>query len=122
MNSKLYTNYIKELFEREYNKDDYSADQTNYINQMIDYFLDKEIINVYYTVNINSHIFYHTYNIVKFLDPKDVTLKLGYKYTIKVLKEMYKIYNRNSIASGDEFILIYKELLNIEINKKDKLN
>lgn len=121
MNSNLHDNYIKELFEREYNKHDYSADQTNNINKMIEYFLDKEIINIYYTVNINSHIFYHTYNIVKFLDPKDVTLKLGYKYTIRVLKTMYKTYEANSIKSGNEFIYIFKELLNIEINKKDKI-
>lgn len=121
MNSNLYDSYIKELFNREYNKDDYSADQTNYINQMIEYFLDEDIVNIYYTVNINSHIFYYTYNIVKFLDPKDVTLKLGYKYTICVLKTMYKTYEKNSIKSGDEFISIFKELLNIEINKKDKI-
>lgn len=31
---------------------------------------------------------------------------------------MYKMYNENSISSGEEFISIYKELLNIEINKK----
>jgi hypothetical protein len=108
------TNF-KEIFTQTYN-DMHVADQTICINNMLRYFLDINSHNQYYVTNITAFIIEYTYDLVKFLNETDITIKLGYKYCIRVLKNMYKDFKQNSFKNHEDFISEYKKCLDIEIN------